>query len=288
MAKVLPNSLYTYTSNIHDEVDSLVKSEEKQMEKMKQEEAEVKECLNKELTGMILNCGTMQTGQSEKLGEVVGKLNMESELVLVKVQEGVKEVEKSNASKLLAIKKSKDKTMMKTKKSLQNINSEEALRSNQAAEADKENTMELVAEIAFVEAKITSGKEEGAAGVMRVEALATALLEEKLKEYQPKGDTPVRKQSSFPRSLIQPVKKEQLVEEVRRRRDERKEKEIVLRQEAAILKAEQVEAEVVKVEEHNESADSGIVSAASARPRLFHFYISLGSFHSLNFDISKG
>ena len=202
-------------------------------------------------------------------GEVVGKLNMESESVLVEVQEGVKEVEKSNASKLLAIKKSKDKTMMKTKKSLQNINSEEALRSNQAAEADKENTMELMAEIAFVEEKITSGKEEGAAGVMRVEVLATALLEEKLKEYQPKGDTPVRKQSSFPRSPIQPVKKEQLLEEVRRRRDERKEKEMVLRQEeeAAILKAEHEEAEVVKEEEHNESADSGIVSTASARPR---------------------
>ena len=269
MAKVLPNSLDTYTSNIHDEVDSLVKSEEKQMEKMKQEEAGVNECLSKELTGMILNCGTMQTGQSEKLGEVVGKLNMESESVLVEVQEGVTEVGKSNASKLLAIKKSKDKTMMKTKKSLQNINSEEALRRNQAAEAAKENTMELMAEIAFVEEKITSGKEEGAAGVMRVEALATALLEEKLKEYQPKGDTPVRKQSSFPRSLIQPVKKEQLVEEVRRRREERKEKEMVLRQEeeAAILKAEQEEAGVVKAEEHNESADSGIVSTASARPR---------------------
>ena len=269
MAKILPNSLDTYTSNIHDEVDSLVKSEEKQMEKMKQEEVKVNECLNKELTGMILNCGTMQTGQSEKLGEVVGKLNMESELVLVKVQEGVKEVEKINAGKLLAIKKSNDKTMMKTKKSLQNINSEEALRNSQVAEADKENTMELVAEIAFVEEKITSGKEEGAAGVMRVEALATALLEEKLKEYQPKGDTPVRKQSNFPRSLIQPVKKEQLVEEVRRRRDERKEKEMVLRQEeeAAILKAEHEEAGVVKSEEHNESADSGIVSTASARPR---------------------
>ena len=44
---------------------------------------------------------------------------------------------------------------------------------------------------------------------------------------------------------------------------------MVLRQEeeAAILKAEHEEAEVVKAEEHNESADSGIVSTASARPR---------------------
>ena len=131
----------------------------------------------------------------------------------------------------------------------------------------------------MVEKKIASGKEEGKVGVAKVEELATSLLEEKLKEYQPKGDTPARKQSNFPRSLIQPVKKEQLVEEVRRRREERKEKERLLREEeeAAILKVEKEEeeqTEVVKVEEHNESADSGVVSAASARPRLVAFFIS--------------
>jgi len=226
----------------------------------------------RELVGRSLESGKLQMEMSNKLDGVAGKLNKESELVIVDVLEQVKEVKSTNAKQLSLINKSRDEKVLQTKENLKKINSEEALRRNQAVKADKDNTKEMVAEIAQVEEKISSGKEEGKVGVAKVEELATSLLEEKLKEYQPKGDTPARKQSNFPRSLIQPVKKEQLVEEVRRRREERKEKERLLREEeeVAIIQAEKEEeeeqTEVVKVEEHNESADSGVVSAASARP----------------------
>jgi len=188
------------------------------------------------------------------------------EVVLVEVLKEVKKVESNNAKQVSFIKKSGDGKSLNTRENLKTINSEEVLKKNQDVNADQENTKGILTAIAHVEEKITSGKEEGKAGVAKVEALATSLLEEKLQEYQSKGDTPVRKQNNFPRTLIQPVKKELLVEEVRRRREERKERERLLREEedAAILKMAQEE--VVKVEEHNQSADSGVVSAASARP----------------------
>jgi len=265
MARILPLSTEMETSSITNEVDVLIKLEETQMNKVKLEEAEVNKSL-KGLVGRALDSGKAQMGKSKKLGEVAAKLNMESEVVLVEVLKEVKKVESNNAKQVSFIKKSGDGKILNTRENLKTINSEEVLKKNQDVNADKENTKGILTAIAHVEEKITSGKEEGKAGVAKVEALATSLLEEKLQEYQSKGDTPVRKQNNFPRTLIQPVKKELLVEEVRRRREERKERERLLREEedAAILKMAQEE--VVKVEEHNQSADSGVVSAASARP----------------------
>ena len=277
MGRILPLSTEMETSSITNEVDVLIKLEETQMNKVKLEEAEVNKSL-KGLVGRALDSGKAQIGKSKKLGEVAAKLNMESEVVLVEVLKEVKKVESNNAKQVSFIKKSGDGQILNTRENLKTINSEEVLKKNQDVNADKENTKGILTAIAHVEEKITSGKEEGKAGVAKVEALATSLLEEKLQEYQSKGDTPVRKQNNFPRTLIQPVKKELLVEEVRRRREERKERERLLREEedAAILKMAQEE--VVKVEEHNQSADSGVVSAASARPRLFAF-----SFYPLSF-----
>ena len=290
MAKILPKSTEMETCSITDEVDIMVRLEETQMNKVKLEESEVNKCL-KELVGRALDSGKVQMGTSNKLVEVAGKLNVESEVVLVEVLKEVREIESNNAKQMSSIQKLADEKSLKTRENVTRIHCEEALKRSQDVEADKENIKEMMAEIAVVEEKITSGKEEGKVGVAKVEALATSLLEEKLKEYQPKGDTPVRKWTDFPRMLIQPVKKEHLVEEVRRRREERKERERLLREEeeAAILKAEQEEQEeVVKVEEHNESADSGVVSAASARPRLDMqlFYLSYSFCHNINFELS--
>ena len=273
MAKILPKSAEMEMSGITSEVDALIKLEEAQRNQVKLEESEVNMCL-KEMVGKAIDSGKVQMEKSNKLGEVADKLNMESDVVLVEVLKEVKKVESNNVKQMSSIKKSEDQKNLKLRENLKKITSEEALRRIEDVNADKENTKGLVAEIAQVEEKISSGKEEGKAGIAKVEALATSLMEEKLKEYQPKGDTPLRKQNNFPRSLIEPVKKELLVEEVRRRREERKERERLFREEeeAAILKKEQEQEEImVKAEEHDESADSGVVSAASARPRLIAF-----------------
>jgi len=265
MANILPKSTEMETSSIVDEVDVLIKLEETQMNKVKLEEDEVNKSL-KGLVGKALDSGKVQMDQSNKLGEVAAKLNLESEAVFVEVLKEVKEVESNNVKQMSSIKKLGDEKSLKLKESLRQITSAEALRRIQDVNADKERTRGMMTEIAHVEEKITFGKEDGKAGVAKVEALATSLLEEKLQEYHPKGDTPVRKQNNFPRTLIQPVQKELLVEEVRRRREVKKERERLLREEEEATKEQFEREEVLKVEEHNASADSGVVSAASARP----------------------
>merc|ERR1719494_971940 len=184
------------------------------------------------------------------------------------IENEVKAVQISSSKEISVILSSREKESTKVKETLKKVKSEETSIKTQAVQEDKEQTQTIVDNMQEVERRTSLGKDEAKKKVVKVEALAASLLEEKLKEYQPKGDTPVRSKSNYPRTLIEPVKKEQLVEDVRKRREVKKEKERLIREKeekkAAKAKADLEQNE--KAEDHDQSADSGVVSAASARP----------------------
>merc|ERR1712013_591969 len=250
-ARIIPKPSAMDTSSIKDKVEVLVKEEEEQMKQVRQEEAEVNSGLKK-LVGMALTCGNKQTDEVKKMQGEVQKMNEDCEVVMEEIEKEVKAVQISSSKELSAILCSREKESTKVKETLKKVNSDEASTRTQAVQEDKEQTQTIVDNMQEVERRTSLGKDEAKKKVVKVEALATSLLEEKLKEYQPKGDTPVRSQSNYPRTIIEPVKKEQLVEAVRKRREVKKEKERLIK--------------VKEVEDHDQSADSGVVSAASARP----------------------
>merc|ERR1719167_952246 len=259
-ARIIPKPTAMDTSNIKEE-------EEEQIKVVRQEEAEVNNGLKK-LVGTVLTCGNKQTDEVKKMQGEVHKMNEDCEVVIEEIEKEVKAVQISSSKELSAILSSREKESIKVKETLKKVNSEETSIKTQAVQEDKEQTRTIVDNMQEVERRTSLGKDEVKMSVMKVEALATSLLEEKLKEYEPTGDTPVRSQSNYPRTLIEPVKKEQLVEDVRKRRVVKKEKERLIREkeeeEAAKAKADLEQKE--KAEDHDQSADSGVVSAASARP----------------------
>merc|ERR1719192_128082 len=250
-ARILPKSTAMDTSSIKDKVEVMVKEEEKQMKEVRQEEAEVNSGLKK-LVETALTCGNKQTNEVKKMQGEVHKMNEDCEVVMREIEKEVKAVQISSSKELSAILSSREKESTKVKETLKKVNSEETSITTQAVQEDEEQTQTIVDNIQEVERRTSLGKDEAKMRVMKAEALATSLLEEKLKEYQPKGDTPVRSQSNYPRTLIEPVKKEK--ERLIREKEE---------EEAAKAKADLEQKE--KAEDHNQSADSGVVSAASAR-----------------------
>ena len=267
-ARIIPKPTAMDTSSIKDKMEVLVKEEEEQMKQVRQEEVEVNNGLKK-LVGTALTCGNKQTDETKKVEGIVHKMSEDCEVVMGEIENEVKAVQISSSKELSAILSSREKESTKVKETLKKVNSEETSIKTQAVQEDKEQTRTIVDNMQEVERRTSLGKDEVKMSVMKVEALATSLLEEKLKEYEPTGDTPVRSQSNYPRTLIEPVKKEQLVEDVRKRRVVKKEKERLIREkeeeEAVKAKADLEQKE--KAEDHDQSADSGVVSAASARPR---------------------
>merc|ERR1719192_2550635 len=263
-ARILPKSTAMDTSSIKDKVEVMVKEEEKQMKEVRQEEAEVNSGLKK-LVETALTCGNKQTNEVKKMQGEVHKMNEDCEVVMREIEKEVKAVQISSSKELSANLSSRGKESTKVKETLKKVNSEETSTRTQAVQEDEEQTQTIVGNMQEVERRTSLGKDEAKKKVIKVEALATSLLEENLKEYQPKGDTPVRSQSNYPRTLIEPVKKEQLVEEVRKRRVVKKEKERLIREKeeeeekAAKVKADLEQKE--KAEDHDQSADSGVVSA---------------------------
>ena len=267
-ARIIPKPTAMDTRNIKDKVDVLVKEEEEQIKVVRQEEAEVNNGLKK-LVGTALTCGNKQTDEVKKMQGEVQKMNKDCEVVMEEIEKEVKAVQISSSKELTVIQRSREKESTEVKETIKKVNSEVTSTRTEAVKEDEEQTQTIVDNMQEVERRTSLGKDEAKMRVIKVEALATSLLEEKLKEYQPKGDTPVRSQSNYPRTLIEPIKKEHLVEDVRKRRVVKKEKERLIREkeeeEAAKAKADLEQKE--KAEDHDQSADSGVVSAASARPR---------------------
>merc|ERR1719167_1167405 len=260
-ARIIPKPTAMDTSNIKEE-------EEEQIKVVRQEEAEVNNGLKK-LVGTVLTCGNKQTDEVKKMQGEVHKMNEDCEVVIEEIEKEVKAVQISSSKELSAILSSREKESIKVKETLKKVNSEETSIKTQAVQEDEEQTRTIVDNMQEVERRTSLGKDEAKMRVMKVEALATSLLEEKLKEYQPKGDTPVRSQSNYPRTLIEPVKKEQLAKDVRKRRVVKKEKERLIKEkeeEESKAKAKADLEQNEKAEDHDQSADSGVVSAASARP----------------------
>ena len=265
-ARIIPKPTAMDTSSIKDKMEVLVKEEEEQMKQVRQEEVEVNNGLKK-LVGTALTCGNKQTDETKKVEGIVHKMSEDCEVVMGEIENEVKAVQISSSKELSAILSSREKESTKVKETLKKVNSEETSIKTQAVQEDKEQTRTIVDNMQEVERRTSLGKDEVKMSVMKVEALATSLLEEKLKEYEPTGDTPVRSQSNYPRTLIEPVKKEQLVEDVRKRREGEKEKERLIREKEEAAKAKADLEQKEKAEDHDQSADSGVVSAASARPR---------------------
>merc|ERR1719192_2445788 len=219
-ARILPKSTAMDTSSIKDKVEGMVKEEEKQMKEVRQEEAEVNSGLKK-LVETALTCGNKQTDEVKKMQGEVHKMNEDCEVVMREIEKEVKAVQISSSKELSAIRSSREKESTKVKETLKKVNSEETSITTQAVQEDEEQTQTIVDNIQEVEKRTSLGKDEAKMRVMKVEALATSLLEEKIKEKE---------------------------EEVK----------------AAKAKADLEQNE--KAEDHDQSADSGVVSAASARP----------------------